>query len=129
MDRSSKSVSRNVITESSTVRWAWVQFIVDRYSEIRNGYAGHRFSDYVEHRRERRGSPWTLGRVCKLGGGLFLIILGIGVGWLPGPGGFVAIIGLLLIAQEVPFVAKALDAVEVVGQSAWKFCRGFFVKE
>lgn len=128
MDRPDQSSPPNVTVESRTVHWAWVQAILDQFSEIRSGHAGHRFSDYVKNRRERRGSHWSIGRVAKVGGGLFLIILGVGVGWLPGPGGFVAIIGLLLIAQEFPFVAKALDALEIAGRGAWKFCRGFSFK-
>ena len=113
---------------SKTVHWAWVQAVLDRYSEVRNGRKGHRFIDYVKRRRERRGSQWSFERVTNFCGGLILIILGLGVGWLPGPGGFVAIIGLLLLAQEFPFVAKALDYIETAGRNAWKSCRGFFFR-
>lgn len=82
------------------------------YHRLRDGEPGHRFGAYVAYRRERRGSGFSFARLANFVGGVALIVLGAGIGWLPGPGGFIAVIGLALIALEIPLVATAMDAVE-----------------
>jgi hypothetical protein len=48
-----------------------------------------------------------------IGLGLLLIVGGLAIGWLPGPGGFVAVIGAARLGTEWLSVAKALDWTEV----------------
>jgi hypothetical protein len=48
-----------------------------------------------------------------------LILGGLAIGWLPGPGGFIAIIGLALVARVVPGVAKPMDMAEILLRRIW----------
>lgn len=58
------------------------------------------------------------------------MVVGLVIGWLPGPGGFLSIVGLAILAQEMPIVAKALDGCEVkirrLGQSVMAWVQGSF---
>lgn len=83
------------------------------YQTLRDGRPGQRFRHYAEERRKRRGGKQGLRRVLSSLLGVALIVIGIAIGWLPGPGGFLAIIGLALIAKEVPWIANVLDAFEL----------------
>ncbi len=83
------------------------------YKVLRDGRPGRRFRDYTDERRRRRSGSFSIGRVASFLVGISLIAIGLGIGWLPGPGGFLAIIGLALIAQEIPWIATALDVIEL----------------
>ena len=83
------------------------------YETLRDGQPGQRFRRYAEQRRKRRSGKHGLRRVVSGLLGIALIVIGIAIGWLPGPGGFLAIIGLALIAKEVPWIANVLDAFEL----------------
>ncbi len=92
---------------------AILETIKHDFCRLRDGEPGCRFKDFAQERRSRRESKMSAGRVLSLLAGFALIVAGIGIGWLPGPGGFLAIIGLALIAQEIPWVAGVLDAIEI----------------
>ncbi len=83
------------------------------YKVLRDGHPGRRFRDYTDEQRRRRSGSLSVGRVLSFLVGLTLIVIGLGIGWLPGPGGFLAIVGLALIAQEMLWIATALDATEL----------------
>lgn len=95
-----------------------LQTIKEDCRTLRDGVPGRRFRDYVDERRERRGTKWSVSRVASFAIGITLMLLGLGIGWLPGPGGFLAIIGLALVAQEIPVLADALDCVEIFLRNA-----------
>ena len=42
------------------------------------------------------------------------MVIGLGIGWLPGPGGFLAILGLALLGTEMRPLARLLDGCEVL---------------
>ncbi len=94
-----------------------LQTIKDDFRELRSGAPGKRFRQYVDDRRARRGTRWSAGRIISFAAGAALVVVGLGIGWLPGPGGFLAIVGLALIAQEIPFIANALDRTEGASRS------------
>ncbi len=87
---------------------------MDDYRTLRKGIPGRRLRNYVDKRRGRQGGRFSVGRVLRFAGGLTLIVIGLGVGWLPGPGGFLAIIGLAMIAIEIPIIADTLDRFELL---------------
>ncbi len=96
---------------------------IDDCKALRDGIPGSRFRDYADRCRKRRGRSMTWGRALSFMVAFVLIAVGLGIGWLPGPGGFLAIIGLALLAKEIPVVADILDRVEVFGRkkiSSWK---------
>lgn len=90
-----------------------LQTIKEDCRTLRDGDPGKRFRDYVDERRERRGTKWSAGRVASFTIGIALMFFGLGIGWLPGPGGFLAIVGLALVAQEIPVLADMLDCAEI----------------
>lgn len=90
-----------------------LQTIKEDCRTLRDGVPGKRFRDYVDERRERRGTKWSAGRVASFTIGITLMFFGLGIGWLPGPGGFLAIVGLALVAQEIPVLADFLDCTEM----------------
>lgn len=74
-----------------------------------------RFLDRYERRREERlsGRHHPLKRPIRVTGGVTLVLTGVAVGWLPGPGFVVfAIPGALLIASEWRRAALLMDRVE-----------------
>ena len=46
--------------------------------------------------------------------GILLVVIGLGIGWLPGPGGFLAILGLATLIPFVPGMAYLMDRAEVM---------------
>src|SRR5688572_4439919 len=91
--------------------------IRDDFRTLRAGEPGKRFRHYADKRRERYAGRWNASRVLNCSLGVGLIVVGLAIGWLPGPGGFVAIIGLAFVAQEIPIIADLLDSLEVLGRS------------
>ena len=79
-----------------------------RWRELKQGKPGRRFRDRYE--RGRRGGAvrkWLL-----IGGGALLVLFGVVLLPLPGPGLLVIAVGLLLIAEESHATARALDWLE-----------------
>ena len=94
----------------------------ESWHELKEGRPGSRFRDYYDDRKENRSSRG--GKIASIAGGLVLVIVGIAIGWLPGPGGFVAIIGLALLAKEIRPIAAAMDWSERVLTKCWDKIRG-----
>jgi hypothetical protein len=55
--------------------------------------------------------------------GTILLLGGLAIGWLPGPGGFIGIIGAALLGAESLRVAKLMDRIELRVRDAWRFVR------
>ena len=89
------------------------------WGEFREGRPGHRFHDVYECRQRTREGRSAAGRVLSIGFGLLLIVGGASIGWLPGPGGFVALFGIALLATELEFLARWMDWLELRARSLW----------
>lgn len=75
----------------------------------------HRFLDRYERRRAERlaGRHHPLKRPIRVTVGVVLILTGVAIGWLPGPGFVIlAFPGALLIASEWRRAALAMDRIE-----------------
>lgn len=94
----------------------------DEQQRLRNGVPGKRFRQYVDERRRHRTGHFHWGRVVSFSSGVILVLLGIGIGWLPGPGGFLALIGFALLALEIPRIADVLDSMETNGRRLIATC-------
>jgi hypothetical protein len=70
--------------------------IAKDWRTLRYGTPGRRFYDFHHARGERRGEGWPLERILMLAVGTILLLGGLAIGWLPGPGGFVGIIGAVV---------------------------------
>jgi hypothetical protein len=89
--------------------------------QLRGGKSGTRFCDFYEFRLQHRRPGFSPARAVTIFMGLALTIGGASIGWLPGPGGFVAILGLALLAQEFRPMAVVLDWCEPKLRSAWNW--------
>lgn len=83
------------------------------WHRLKSGEPGQRFLDVFRLRTERRNEGHMRSRALFTGGGLLLILIGAGIGWLPGPGGVLAVLGVALVAAESRSVARTLDWVEL----------------
>jgi hypothetical protein len=93
------------------------------WKQLRHGKPGRRFCDFYRARAERRAEGWPLERVLILVVGIGMLLGGLAIGWLPGPGGFVGVIGAALLGAESKTIAKLLDWVESRLRDAWRFFR------
>jgi hypothetical protein len=95
---------------------------VRRYvTVLKEGRAGHRFLDLYEFRKADPPTP-----AVRVGLWLVAVVLiagGLAIGWLPGPGGFIAVFGLAIVGMEFRFVAVALDRCERWCRDAWTALR------
>lgn len=88
---------------------------------LKDGRSGRRFLDLYDFRQDDPPTPavrfglWLMA-VLLVGGGL-------AIGWLPGPGGFIAVFGLAIIAMEFRAVAVLIDHAERSGRRAWAWLR------
>jgi hypothetical protein len=89
---------------------------------LKRGEPGERFVGFYDYRASRRHPGFSVSRAVTILFGLVLTIGGASIGWLPGPGGFVAIFGLALLAQEFRPMAVALDWCEVRLRAIWQWC-------
>jgi len=89
--------------------------------QLKSGKSGSRFLDFYDFRQSRRAPGFSVSRVATVFFGLALAIGGASIGWLPGPGGFVAIFGLALLAQEFRPMARALDWIEPKLHALWSW--------
>ncbi len=89
---------------------------------LKRGAPGRRFVDLYEFRQGDPPAP--MARVGLWLMAFVLIAGGLAIGWLPGPGGFIAVFGLAIIAMEFRVMAVSLDWLERIGRDAWARLRG-----
>ena len=84
-------------------------FLKREYRKLKASPPGRRFQELHRRRVEKRKSrqPWLAIA------GLPVLLFGIFLLFVPGPGVIFVVVGLALFAQESPFVARALDAAEL----------------
>ena len=86
------------------------------WRELRQGEPGRRFRDrYERRRRQNRHGGFRKWGVVVLG--VLIVLAGIVLLPLPGPGMLVVAAGALLMAEESRAVARLLDAIEVRARS------------
>lgn len=84
---------------------------------LRRGRPGYRFQEW--HRAHRhRVDGW--GRILTIFLGLLLVLMGLVLMAMPGPGLLVALLGLTLLGSTSLTVARALDRAELWLGPAWK---------
>jgi uncharacterized protein (TIGR02611 family) len=85
----------------------------ENWQEFKNSEPGERFQDRYNRRRQEEQGRWSKGAILNIVLGLLIIVGGLVIGLVPGPGGFIAFLGLGLIGSEFHPTAKALDWGEV----------------
>lgn len=105
---------------------AALQTVRQNWRQMKKGTPGHRFRQFHEWRQKRRESGFSLERVVVLGGGVLLLLGGLAIGWLPGPGGFISVFGAALLATEFRPLARLLDWAEVRGRRVMRWIHDFW---
>jgi hypothetical protein len=89
---------------------------------LKEGESGGRFVAFYDFRASCRDPGFSVSRALTILFGLALTVGGASIGWLPGPGGFLAIFGLALLAQEFRPMAAGLDWCEIKLRALWQWC-------
>ena len=95
--------------------------IKEDFRYLQRGRPGHRFRKFYDFRMQHRKPGVSPARVFNIFLGITLLLGGLSIGWLPGPGGFIAIFGLALLAQEFRPMASALDWCEPKVWAGWQW--------
>lgn len=79
------------------------------WREFRQSRPGFRFRERYEHRRQTTNGPFDPKNLLYLGGGVAILIIGVLLAPIPGPGGVIGFVGLALLGSMFLPVARALD--------------------
>lgn len=93
------------------------------FKTLRDGKPGSRFRDFRRYKAHQRSGKKPISRILTFLLGLLLLIGGLAIGWLPGPGGFIAFIGLAFLAREFPGIARIMDMGEVLLRKVYSWFR------
>lgn len=85
----------------------------EHFRELREGKPGHRFQDHYRHEKRQNRSGRSHARVWRLVAGVALVIVGLVLCVIPGPGLPFIFLGGGLLASESLFVARIMDWFEL----------------
>jgi len=85
------------------------------WQDLKKRRPGHRFEERYEQSRAKAGSGGG-GRTIKLVVGILLVLVGIVLLVIPGPGSLFIVIGGAFLAEESRTVARFLDRTELAGR-------------
>jgi len=97
---------------SNTLRESW--------RCLKEGEPGSRFRDVHDQRRQAQEGRSAARRAVPIVLGVILMLGGIAIGWVPGPGGFIGIFGVALLATQFRWLAKLLDWAELRLRALWR---------
>lgn len=96
-----------------------VEFLYRVYDSIRCDFRdlkgappGRRFREFCKRKKAESGKRNSL-KYATVIVAIILIVVGLAIGWLPGPGGFLAIVGAALLTPYFPGVAILMDKIEI----------------
>jgi uncharacterized protein (TIGR02611 family) len=102
--------------------------MLDKFKEQWRSFSedepGHRFQDHYHERKKTRRNP--LRRIWLMGLGLLIMIGGVVLLFIPGPGILIIFIGAGMMAEESLFMARLLDGVEVRLRRLYEKTRAFW---
>jgi hypothetical protein len=94
------------------LRCLWIT-LKDDWERLRFAAPGRRFRDFRRYKLELVQGATIGSRIFKIGMGILLVLFGLGIGWLPGPGGFLAVLGLAVLVPFIPGMAYLMDRTEI----------------
>jgi hypothetical protein len=97
--------------------------LAQEWRAFRHDSPGSRFANHYERMR-KEGS--RAGAIARLGLGALLLVGGIVMLFIPGPGLLVAVFGLGLFAGQSKTIANALDRVEPAARRGWKRAKAWW---
>jgi hypothetical protein len=83
------------------------------FRDIKRGRPGHRFQDHYKHEHRAHGTRRSRGRLWRLVVGIALLLVGVVLCFIPGPGLPFIFLGGALLAAESLVVARIMDWLEV----------------
>lgn len=89
----------------------WIERAKRRWREFKAAPVGQRFQQVHRRRQQARRSPWR--KALFLGAGVLLMIVGVVLLFVPGPGLLVLFAGAALVARESLRFCQALDWAEL----------------
>lgn len=91
------------------------------WQELKKGRPGQRFQERAKRGKEERASQSWIKRFLKPALAVILIVAGLILCVIPGPGLPLVIVGAALLAERSLIIARSLDWTEVRGQKmlAW----------
>lgn len=93
------------------------------FKTLRSGTPGRRFRDFRRNKKQQRAGKTPVARIATFVVGFALVVGGIVIGWVPGPGGFIALIGLAILSREIPGIATVLDMGELLLRGIFRWFR------
>ncbi len=79
------------------------------WQEFRRSQPGDRFQERYKRRQQTTRGAFDPRNLLYLGGGVAIIIVGVLLAPIPGPGGIIGFVGLAMIGSIFLPVARALD--------------------
>jgi uncharacterized protein (TIGR02611 family) len=79
------------------------------WQAFRRSQPGYRFQERYNRRQQTTSGPFDPKNVVYLLAGIAIIVVGVVLAPIPGPGGIIAFVGLALIGAEFLPIARALD--------------------
>ncbi len=83
------------------------------WREFRSSQPGYRFKERYDRRQQTTSGPFDPKNLLYLGAGVAIIILGVVLAPIPGPGGAIGFVGLAMFGSVFLPIARALDWVEL----------------
>ncbi len=79
------------------------------WREFSNGQPGYRFQRQYRRRQETTNGLFDPKNLLHLAGGVAIIVIGVLLAPIPGPGGIIVFVGLAMVGSLFLPVARALD--------------------
>jgi uncharacterized protein (TIGR02611 family) len=92
-----------------------------QWQELAASAAGRRFQDRYHRRREKSQSP--LMRMITGVAGLVLLVAGVLMLFVPGPGALTMLVGAALLAERSLVAARVLDWLELKSRDLARWAR------
>lgn len=96
------------------------------WQEFKKSRPGHRFQDRHARRQKEAQGSFNWKRWVNILAGIGIVLAGVVMLAVPGPGLPVAVMGLALLGSEFLVLAKFLDWAEVRLRKWWQKARSFW---
>jgi uncharacterized protein (TIGR02611 family) len=87
--------------------------VKEHWNELKSSRPGRRFQERYERRKKEHRGSFHWGRWLNIIGGTLVVLMGVFMLAVPGPGMLVAVVGLSLLGSEFLTLARFLDWSEV----------------
>jgi hypothetical protein len=96
------------------------------WGELKKGQPGHRFQERAKRNRNKRSSQSGIARWAKLTAGILLLLIGVVLCLIPGPGLPLILVGAALLAERSLTIARGLDWAELKIRKIIRWAKGWW---